>query len=118
MVPPLSPAFELSVRRSRLRSRVLLMLCSLGEAYPSQLAVACGVDARRVRWALEGRLPAYSPALSLVGLGLAEVVAPGARRGRVYRITGAGRRKARSLARRVAVGRRPRPDLGWGPATP
>lgn len=91
------------------------MLSSLGEAYPGQLEAACGVSVTRVRWVMEGHLPQYSPALSLVALGLARVVeSPG---GRVYAIAPAGRRKARSLTRRQ-LGRRPRPDLGFGTARP
>ena len=92
--------WELSVRRSRARRRVLLMLASLSESFPRPLALACGLDASRLDAIMRGRPPAYRVELSLVGLGLAvEVWTPN---GRMYAITTLGRRKARQLSARVA----------------
>ena len=96
---PTGAESELSVQRSRVRRRVLLMLSSLSEAYPSQLARACGLTPTRLAWVLHGRAPYYRPELSLFALGLArERRTP---TGRVYEITTKGRKKARSLTARV-----------------
>lgn len=100
IVSPTAAEIELSFRRSQLRRRVLIMLCSLSEATPRALALAAGVDAGRLRQALHGKLPFYRPELSLVVLGLVEVVETA--NGRVLRITERGRRKARQLTARVA----------------
>lgn len=90
---------ERSVRRSRVRMRVLLTLSSLGEAYPRQLAKATGIDTTRLQWILRGHLPQYNPALSLLALGLVRERATSS--GRVYECTNKGRRKARSLTARA-----------------
>lgn len=75
--------------------RSLILLSSLSEAYPNQLARGLNVSASRVRAVMHGRLPGYRPELSLIRLGLAqEILTPN---GRVYAITNRGRRKARSL---------------------
>ncbi|HVL47649.1 MAG TPA: archaellum operon transcriptional activator EarA family protein [Candidatus Thermoplasmatota archaeon] len=92
---PIASEFERSLRRSRVRTRLLLSLSSLGEAYVGQLARHAGTTWPRARAALFGG-PGYRPALSLVGLGLASVE-PSAF-GRRIRITPRGRRKARSVA--------------------
>lgn len=76
------------------------MLSSLTEAYPRQLARAVGVDSQRLRWMMEGHLPEYSPSLSLFALGLAKEEVREGRR--LYVITTKGRRKARSIAARMA----------------
>lgn len=86
---------ELAIRRSRVRMRTLLILSSLSEAYPNQLARACGISASRLYAIMHGRLPGYRPELGLVTLRLAqEILTPN---GRIYAITARGRRKARSL---------------------
>lgn len=90
---------ERSVTRSRIRRKVLIMLSSLGEAYPRRLARACALDATRLSWILHGHLPQYRPELSLVALGLVRK-RTGAN-GTVYEITTKGRKKARSLRARV-----------------
>lgn len=100
---PIPADTERSLRRSTLRRRALLMTASLGECYASQLARAIGVDVQRLRWAIFGRMPAYSDTLSLVALGLVEVAQTP--HGRVFRITPRGLRKARSLTRRARRGR-------------
>ena len=96
---PLAEA-ELSLRRSRVRTRVLLMLASLRESPPRALAQACGLDPSRLRWAMRGRAPYYREGLSLVALGLAEELATPA--GRMYVVPERGRRKARQITSRVA----------------
>lgn len=97
---PTLAEIEMSFRRSRIRLRVLLTLASLSEASPRALAQACGIDATRLRWVMEGYAPFYRPELSMVALGLAErVVTPSSR---IWRITNAGRRKARQLTSRLA----------------
>lgn len=92
---------ELSLHRSRNRQRVLLMLSSLSEARPRQLARAVGIDCQRLKWMMHGHLPEYSEALSLIGLGLVREERD-ANGGRRYVITERGRRKARSLTSRGA----------------
>lgn len=89
---------EMCVLRSRLRRNALIMLCSLSEAYPRQLARAIGVDSTRLKWIMYGRPPFYDPDLSLVPLGLAEEVRTDV--GRKFVITEKGRRKARQLTSR------------------
>lgn len=96
---PLAEA-ELSLRRSRVTTRVLLMLASLQEASPRALAQACAVDPSRLRWVMRGRPPYYRTSLSLLDLGLAEEVRTP--NGRVYVVTGRGRRKARQITSRIA----------------
>ena len=75
--------------------RVLVMLSSVGEAHPGQLARLCAISTNRLKWVVEGHFPEYAPELSLISLCLAELVATP--HGRVYRITERGRRKARSV---------------------
>lgn len=100
LMQPLSAAFERSLERSYLRLRVLTMLSSLGEAYARQLAKACGIDCWRLNQILFGDDGSYSTEFSLIGVGLADF--ENTPRGKVYRITGPGRRKARQLAARAA----------------
>lgn len=95
---PIPPASELALRRSRIRTRTLLMLNSMGEAYLGQLARAVGTERKRIRAVMYGAMPAYRPDLSLIGLGLAEEVQT--EHGRIFRITAAGKRKARSIVKR------------------
>lgn len=98
MTSPTAAAFERSIVRSRLRLRALVMLSSLTEAFPRQLARAVGVDSSRLRLLLHGNDIDYARSLSLIGLGLAEErVTP---HGRVYAITTGGRRKARQISAR------------------
>lgn len=98
--------------RSYHRVRLLILLASLGEAYLGQLARGLRLQPNRVRWLLHGRAPYYSVADSLVSLGYAADVATS--RGRVYRITPAGLRKARSMSaawiRQGQAHLRPRPE--------
>jgi predicted transcriptional regulator with HTH domain len=92
--------FELSMRRSRKRFEVLIMLASLTESTPRALAQACGLDSQRLKWIMEGDGEHYSVELALVTLGLAEVRLAGDRK--VYAVTERGRRKARQLTARMA----------------
>ena len=89
---------RLSLARSSGRRRALIMLCSLGQAYPRQLARFAHVPSERIRGILEGAPPKYSGTLSLVRLGLAAVIDD--RRGHYYVITNRGRRYARRLTAR------------------
>jgi predicted transcriptional regulator with HTH domain len=92
-------AYERSIERSYLRLRVLLMLASLTEAFPRQLASACNIDCWRLNGILFGDGEDYSEDLALVRLGLVEEeLTP---LGRVYRITRPGARKARRMAARA-----------------
>jgi len=95
---PIPADAERSLRRSRNRLRVLLMLSSLSEAYAGQLARATGVGRDHVRMVLHGAPPRYREELALIPLGL--VVVDDTANGRLYRITSRGRRKARSWAAR------------------
>lgn len=97
----LPAAAERSIRRSRHRQRLLMLLASMREAYAGQLARALGVHSSRIRWMLHGRLPYYQPSLGLCALGLVEETNDG--RGRLYVITRRGERKARSLAKRYRM---------------
>lgn len=92
------PLVEESLVGSRHRRRVLLMLSSLTEAYTGQLAHACHLDRKIVRWIMRGRLPYYSVELSLVALGLAAEVRD--HRGARWVITDYGRRIARKISAR------------------
>ncbi|HET6403844.1 MAG TPA: archaellum operon transcriptional activator EarA family protein [Candidatus Thermoplasmatota archaeon] len=94
-------AHERSVVRSSLRDRTLILLSSLSEAYPNQLAKALGTHVGRLRSVMQGD-PAdgYSRELALVPLGLVEERET--RLGRLYAITEKGRRKARQLTSRRA----------------
>src|SRR5438067_9520926 len=74
---------ERSVARSRHRMRVLVMLSSVGEAHPGQLARLCGLSTTRIKWIMGGHWPQYSPELSLISLNLADLVHTP--HGRVYR---------------------------------
>lgn len=85
-----------SLARSRNRLRVLMTIASLGEAYVGQIAQLCNMREEVVRMVLHGRLPSYSPELSLIALRLVEERAT--RHGRVYVITSRGIRKARSVS--------------------
>lgn len=99
-VQPLGPDTERSVVRSRLRRRTLIMLSSLGQAYPRQLAQAVGIDCSRLKSVMAGRPPGYSREDALTTVGLAEARVDGT--GRVYyAITSRGMRKARSLLKRA-----------------
>lgn len=100
---PIPADTERSVRRSRARFKVLMMLASMGEAYQGQLVRATGLQPKRVKATLHGAGEDYRAELSLVATGMAEVVATP--NGRVYRITSRGLRKARSLAKRARAGR-------------
>jgi predicted transcriptional regulator with HTH domain len=92
--------FELSMRRSRKRREVLIMLASLTEATPRALAHACGVNEGRLLDLMQGG-GQHSVELSLLVLGLAEArLTP--RGTRIYMITDRGRRKARQLTAREA----------------
>lgn len=97
---PIPADAERSIRRSRVRARVLVMLCSMGEGYVASIARAAGVEWRRCAGALTGRMPDYRPELGLVALGLVEERRTA--NGRLYRPTRRGLRKARSLAKRWA----------------
>jgi len=91
---------ELSMRRSRKRREVLVMLASLTESAPRALAQACGVNEGRLLEIMQGG-GQYSADLSLLFLGLAEArLTP--RGTRIYTITDRGRRKARQLTKRDA----------------
>lgn len=85
-----------SMKRSRHRVRILLLIASWGEAYLGELSRATGLPRTRVKWILHGRAPYYDPALSLVPLGLVRELH--GRRGRAFAITPLGLRKARSIA--------------------
>lgn len=102
---PIGSEVERSLSRSRQRMRVLVMLSSVGEAHPGQLARLCSISINRLKWIMFGHHPAYAPELSLISLQLAELVFTP--HGRVYRITERGRRKARSvMASVVRFGRK------------
>jgi len=91
-----------SFMRSYYRSRLLLLLSSLGEAYVGQLARMLRIPHGRVVALLEGDPDqGYSVGLALVPLGLARRKDTLAR-GRAYEITTKGRRKARSVTSSVA----------------
>lgn len=98
---PISYEFERCIRKSKHRRNCLLMLSSLTEAYPAQLARATGIDRFLLEAIMRGALPRYSEELSLIAQGLAEERF-NPRGERYYLITGRGRRKARSLAARYA----------------
>ena len=100
---PIPAIAERSLRKSRTRRRALLMLNSVGEAYLGLLSHMLGVEPKRVRGVLLGDLPHYAPDLALVTIGL--VSAHDTPRGRLFRITKDGRRKARSVAKRAAKAR-------------
>lgn len=88
---------EKAFRRSYLRVAVLMMLNSLSEATPRALAMAVGIDGKRLHEIMFGG-GSYAEGLALVGLGLVEVVETP--NGKVYRVTPKGRRKSRQLAAR------------------
>ena len=100
---PIAHATTKSFIRTARRERTLLLISSLGEAYLGQIARGVGLTAWTVRGLLLGRPPYYSVELALVPLGLVEEIAT--TRGRAFRITNKGRRKARSImaARRRAI---------------
>lgn len=107
----ISPAaYERSTVRSDLRLRALIMLASLGEAFPNQLARALGIPIVRLNAVMFGDPPDYSVLLALLPLGLVEV--RDTPHGKVFAITERGRKKARQLtsrwARREEVRRRRR----------
>lgn len=97
---PIPASAEKSVRRSRVRKHVLILISSLGEAYLGQIARALRLPPGRVLWALHGHAPDYRPELSLIAVGLVEERVT--EQGRVFVITSRGRRKARSLTSRIA----------------
>lgn len=102
-----------SLLRSPPRRRLLLLVNALGEAYLAQLA-----RPSRVLALLYGDPPSYAKELALVPLGLVEET-PTIGRGRAWRISALGRRKARSVssayARRAAA--RAAGDERWAPRT-
>lgn len=97
-----SPAmWERSRVRSDLRDRALMMVASLGEAYPNQLAKALRIGTYRLHSVLHGRpRDGYSEPLALVRLGLVEIRQTPI--GPAYGITARGLRKARQLTARRA----------------
>jgi predicted transcriptional regulator with HTH domain len=97
---PIPSVYERAMRRSRHRQRLLLTLSSLGEAYVGQLARSLKLPRERVKALLMGDPPKYRSDHSLVELGLAERVVTV--HGVVFKITTAGRRKARSVAASLA----------------
>lgn len=107
-----------SLLRSPPRRRLLLLVNSLGEAYLAQLARMMGIRPSRVLALLYGDPPSYAKELALVPLGLVEET-PTIGRGRAWRISALGRRKARSVssayARRAAA--RAAGDERWATRT-
>lgn len=108
---PISHELWLSASRSYHRRRLIIVLASFGEAYLGQLAHAMRLPPWRVRALLSGKLPHYSPTLSLEALGCAEPHRD-ARGGLYWRATTKCIRKARSMTagrvrRRRAKGERP-----------
>jgi predicted transcriptional regulator with HTH domain len=97
----LGPDTERCLARSRLRRRAMILLSSLGEAYPRQLAKAVGIDCGRLKELMHGRPPRYSVEDALITAGLA-VERTDVFQRRYYAITSRGRRKARSLTKRSA----------------
>lgn len=95
-------AIARSLRRSAIRTRVLLELAKHGRAYPGLLAEAANVSRRDLERAMNGRLPYFSPRFSPLALGLARRT--GRRPERAYVITPAGRRVAKQV--RILRGRR------------
>ncbi len=95
----LGPDTERCLTRSRLRRRALIMLSSLGEAYPRQLAKAIGIDCGRLKDLMHGRPPRYSVEDALITVELAERKTDAHER-HYYAITTRGRRKARSILKR------------------
>ena len=88
---------ERSLRRSHVRARVLCILAARGEMYASHLIDVAGIDARRLRLALQGDGDRYRRDLSLLKLGLVEEIRG---RGEVrYRATRSGRALAVRLVR-------------------
>lgn len=95
MAEPIPTLTHASMSRARNRERLLILLSSWGEAHANRLAAALGLPCTRISWIMHGHPPKYSVELSLVALGLAVEIPTS--RGRVYRITPLGRRKARSI---------------------
>lgn len=96
---PVGAEAERAFRRCPARARAVIMLSSLTEAYPRQLAQAIHVDASRLRAIMEGSPPHYSVPRSPVALGLATILPTS--HGQKYVITEKGRRKARMLTARA-----------------
>jgi predicted transcriptional regulator with HTH domain len=61
-------------RRARVRTRVFQAIVKLDQASASEIAAVTGLDARRVRWALEGRPSKYRHEESLLTLALARKI--------------------------------------------
>jgi predicted transcriptional regulator with HTH domain len=85
-----------SLRRSRIRARIILALRRHGELHVEMLAQKVGTSRIMVRQAMHGQLPYYRRDLSPVGMGL---VARRTRSGLpAYRLTPAGEHVAEELA--------------------
>ncbi len=67
---PIPAIIFLSLRRSRVRARVLLALAVLRRSYVALIASTSDTSWSRARCALLGRLPDYRTDLALVRLGL------------------------------------------------
>ncbi|GEM_PF-5917842 len=97
---PIPAEVELAFLRSGHRKRSVMMLSSLGEASPGQLARSLGLPCTRQRWIMEGDGRYYSKDLAPVQLGLATLIE--APRRRKYVITPLGRKMARRFTAREA----------------
>lgn len=97
MSEPLGADFHRMRRRSPRRLDALLMLSSMSEAYPRQLASAIEVDVSRLWQMVYGDGEDYAHEWSLHALGLVQIVED-EHRGRKLVITPRGRRKARQWA--------------------
>lgn len=85
---------RLSLRRSHLRARILIILMRRGTLTMGHLADLAGVEERRVRWALYGSEGTYREDLALVRCGL--VVERTSAAGAVLRLSSAGAALARA----------------------
>lgn len=91
----LDPLEAESMRASRVREDALVSLAHLRSAHLSLLAEHAGLTPRAVRYALVGKLPAYSPERSLLALGLAMEIP---KRGiRAFAVTPRGLQVARGV---------------------
>jgi predicted transcriptional regulator with HTH domain len=90
-----TPTHQLSVRRSSVRTRVLLILHARGEVHGRYLAELAAIDPRRLSWAMHGYPDRYRRALGLVVAGLVEERRAG--RQVRYRLTARGRALAAAL---------------------
>jgi predicted transcriptional regulator with HTH domain len=91
-----------SLRRSAVRTRVLVALFHHGELHAGLLADIAAIDAPRLRWALDGYPKRYATSLGLLRLGLVEELR--VREELRYRTTSLGR----AVAARVLDDRRRR----------